>query len=73
MVPCVRYEIGLCDTEKHWVACPVSVPKTDALSAELYALNDWGEWRDLNPRSPGPQPGALDHWATLTISSISII
>ena len=19
----------------------------------------WGEWRDLNPRQPGPQPGAL--------------
>ncbi len=30
-------------------------------------VKDWGEWRDLNPRSPGPQPGALDHWATLTI------
>jgi hypothetical protein len=26
----------------------------------------WGEWRDLNPRYPGPQPGALDLWATLT-------
>ena len=32
----------------------------------------WGEWRDLNPRSPGPQPGALDHWATLT-TGIDII
>ena len=25
-----------------------------------------GERRDSNPRSPGPQPGALDHLATLT-------
>ncbi len=23
------------------------------------ALTCWGDWRDLNPRSPGPQPGAL--------------
>jgi hypothetical protein len=27
----------------------------------------------LNPRSPGPQPGALDHLATLTIKRMSII
>ena len=27
----------------------------------------WGERRDLNPRSPGPQPGALTNLATLTI------
>ncbi len=24
-------------------------------------LKRWGEWRDSNPRSPGPQPGALNH------------
>ncbi len=27
-----------------------------------------GERRDSNPRSPGPQPGALDHSATPTVS-----
>lgn len=26
----------------------------------------WGERWDSNPRSPGPQPGALNHSATLT-------
>ena len=28
----------------------------------------WGERRDSNPRSPGPQPGALNRSATLTTS-----
>ena len=28
---------------------------------------EWGEWRDSNPRSPGPQPGALNLSATLTM------
>ena len=38
-----------------------------------YRRLKWGEWRDLNPRSPGPQPGALDHQATLTTGSSDII
>ena len=24
-----------------------------------FEAGGWGEWRDSNPRSPGPQPGAL--------------
>ena len=28
-----------------------------------------GEWWDLNPRPPGPQPGALTSWATPTIDN----
>jgi hypothetical protein len=45
-----------------------TVSKTDALSTELQAqVDSWGEWRDSNPRSPGPQPGALNLSATLTI------
>ena len=33
----------------------------------LYPENILGEWWDLNPRPPGPQPGALTSWATPTI------
>ena len=31
----------------------------------------WGGRWDLNPRPPGPQPGALTNWATTTISNLS--
>ena len=31
----------------------------------------WGEWRDLNPQPPGPQPGTLTTWATPTIYMMS--
>ena len=32
----------------------------------------WGARWDLNPRPPGPQPGALTNWATSTISDTFI-
>ena len=32
----------------------------------------WGERRDSNPRSPGPQPGALTNLATLTTPQKSL-
>ena len=32
----------------------------------------WGERRDSNPRSPGPQPGALTDLATLTTAAKSL-
>jgi hypothetical protein len=34
---------------------------------------DWGGWRDLNPRSSGPQPDALVPWATPTARNPIII
>ena len=53
------------------------VPKTNALSTELRALvpsykRKWGERRDSNPRSPGPQPGALNHSATPTMTDSTL-
>lgn len=35
-----------------------------ALSPELRG-NIWSEWRDSDPRPPGPKPGALPNCATL--------
>ena len=29
----------------------------------------WSEWRDLNPRPPGPKPGTLPNCATLRKNS----
>ena len=31
---------------------------------------NWGEWGDSNPRHPGPQPGALSNWTTLTTQNL---
>ena len=36
------------------------------LSTELQARMKWGGWWDLNPRSSGPQPDALNLSATPT-------
>ena len=39
---------------------PAQVPATQADWEGIYSQNEnWGERRDLNPRPPGPQPGAL--------------
>ena len=35
-------------------------------------FGEWGERRDSNPRSPGPQPGALTYLATLTTAAKSL-
>ena len=39
---------------------PAQVPTTQAGWEDAYSQNEkWGERGDLNPRPPGPQPGAL--------------
>src|SRR5690554_1601917 len=35
------------------------------LQAQVSVFHDWSEWRDSNPRPPGPKPGALPDCATL--------
>ncbi len=49
------------------VASPPSALKADPLNADLLHAFGWGGRRDSNPRSPGPQPGALDLSATPTM------
>ena len=38
----------------------------------MFPEQSWGERRDSNPRSPGPQPGALTNLATLTTPQKSL-
>ena len=38
----------------------------------MFLEQSWGERRDSNPRSPGPQPGALTNLATLTTPQKSL-
>jgi hypothetical protein len=62
--------------------CPLSYRRPDSNSIIAQYNGDeqlppetdwWGEWRDSNPRSPGPQPGALTTGLHSPSKAINII
>ena len=46
---------------------PISCSQSRRVNRTTLYPENLGEWWDLNPRPPGPQPGALTSWATPTI------
>ena len=57
-----------------WISSVVVIVECPNCCREslLPGLRLWGERRDSNPRSPGPQPGALNHSATPTMTGSSL-
>ena len=43
-----------------------TTPGSEDRCSNPLSYRRWGGRRDSNPRSPGPQPGALNLWATPT-------
>ena len=71
----IRGAPGRTRTRNHWVRSPVLYPLSYGRSfapvlgallhrweGERWCTILWGERRGSNPRSPGPQPGALTTW-----------
>ncbi len=48
-----------------WVIFLLEYKKTRKLSRVW--ISSWGDRRDLNPRVPEPQPGALTNFATIAM------